>query len=78
MNLQDFRRSYAAAFEEALLEEFPEQDATSIHPSIRYSLTNGGKRLRPFFILAIVQAFGGDPSQPLAWPRLSNISIAIH
>ncbi|MGX7371583.1 polyprenyl synthetase family protein [Aerococcus sanguinicola] len=61
MNLQDFRRSYAAAFEEALLEEFPEQDATSIHPSIRYSLTNGGKRLRPFFILALVQAFGGDP-----------------
>lgn len=63
MNLKDFSQTYAEDFEEALLAEFPDQEATSIHPSIRYSLTNGGKRLRPFFILATVQAFGQDPKR---------------
>ncbi|HNZ64500.1 MAG TPA: polyprenyl synthetase family protein [Smithella sp.] len=55
--------------EEALQRYLPEQDMPDeIYKAVRYSLFNGGKRIRPILCLAAAEAVGGDlaPAMPVA------------
>jgi len=49
---------------EASLEDLPA--AGQLLPAMRYSLLNGGKRLRPLLLLATITTTGGNPAQGLA------------
>ncbi len=58
--LQDFSVHYQARIEQqlsALLARMPEHDTTLIE-AMRYSLLNGGKRMRPLLCYAAAQAVG--------------------
>ena len=59
--LEQERRSVDAALEEHLPAEgeYPER----IHEAIRYSVLNGGKRLRPIIALAATRALGLDAAR---------------
>ncbi len=56
--------------EEALEHYLPGEDniPADIYKAIRYSVFNGGKRIRPIFCLAAAEAIGGDlgPAIPVA------------
>jgi geranylgeranyl diphosphate synthase, type II len=55
--------------EEALQRYLPENDIpTQIYEAVRYSVFNGGKRIRPILCLAAAEAVGGDlaPAMPVA------------
>ena len=56
--------------EEALEHYLPGEDniPTDIYKAVRYSVFNGGKRIRPIFCLAAAEAVGGDlgPAIPVA------------
>lgn len=55
--------------EEALQRYLPENDMPAeIYEAVRYSVFNGGKRIRPILCLAAVEAVGGDlvPAIPVA------------
>lgn len=55
--------------EEALQRYLPENDIPSeIYEAVRYSVFNGGKRIRPILCLAAADAVGGDlvPAIPVA------------
>ena len=55
--------------EEALQRYLPENDIPAeIYEAVRYSLFNGGKRIRPILCLAAAEAVGGDlaPAMPVA------------
>lgn len=55
--------------EEALQRYLPENDMPDeIYKAVRYSLFNGGKRIRPILCLAAAEAVGGDlaPAMPVA------------
>jgi geranylgeranyl diphosphate synthase type II len=55
--------------EEALQRYLPENDLPAeIYEAVRYSLFNGGKRIRPILCLAAAEAVGGDlaPAMPVA------------
>lgn len=53
---------YKALIEEHLLDFLPEIDPKSevLHEAMRYSLTAGGKRIRPALLLAACEFSGGD------------------
>ena len=53
---------YKSIVEEHLLDFIPEIDHKSItiYESMKYSLTAGGKRLRPVLLLAACEFAGGD------------------
>ena len=55
----DFYKSY---IEEHLLDPFPkvESDAETLYDSMKYSLTAGGKRLRPVLLLSSCDLAGGN------------------
>jgi len=55
--------------EEALYRYLPEEGLPSeIYKAVRYSVFNGGKRIRPILCLAAAEAVGGDlaPAMPVA------------
>ena len=55
--------------EEALYRYLPEDGIpTEIYKAVRYSVFNGGKRIRPILCLAAAEAVGGDlvPAMPVA------------
>ena len=55
--------------EEALQRYLPENDIPAeIYEAVRYSVFNGGKRIRPILCLAAAEAVGGDlaPAMPVA------------
>ena len=49
---------------EALLPAVPDGVPASLADAMRYSVTAGGKRLRPILCLASADAVGGDPPSP--------------
>ncbi|MDR1927073.1 MAG: polyprenyl synthetase family protein [Oscillospiraceae bacterium] len=54
----------AALVSRALLDTVPE-DAGVVGEAMRYSLVNGGKRIRPVLTLAFCRLFGGTPEAAL-------------
>ena len=60
--LQDYLKDTAAAVEKALAESLPAEWNVPevLRESMQYSLTAGGKRLRPVFVLAAAEAVRGD------------------
>jgi geranylgeranyl diphosphate synthase, type II len=55
--------------EEALQRYLPENDIPAeIYEAVRYSVFNGGKRIRPILCMAAAEAVGGDlaPAMPVA------------
>ncbi|MEB3185835.1 MAG: farnesyl diphosphate synthase [bacterium] len=63
--VETFWQAHAEAFEAALVASLEEREPASLWQSMRYSCTAGGKRLRPFLVLASCQAAGGDPRAAL-------------
>jgi farnesyl diphosphate synthase len=43
----------------------PEGAQSRVHDAMRYSIFAGGKRLRPFLVLASAELFGADPKGAL-------------
>jgi geranylgeranyl diphosphate synthase type II len=62
MNIDDYLRQRAVLVEEALFRFLPEPATYPpvIHEAIHYSLSAGGKRLRPILALAAGEAVGAD------------------
>ncbi|MBO5045899.1 MAG: polyprenyl synthetase family protein [Clostridia bacterium] len=73
MDFQVRYREYAEEFERALLEFCDKMQflPERLKESMRYSLTIGGKRLRPVLFLSALDMFGLD------WKKELNIAIAI-
>ena len=71
---EEFLRAYLndrqKIVEEALEHYLPGEDniPTDIYKAVRYSVFNGGKRIRPILCLAAAEAVGGDlgPAMPIA------------
>ena len=61
---KDSYQSYVVMVEE-FIDGLP-WDNDVLSQSMRYSLTGGGKRIRPVLALASAEASGGDPAQALA------------
>ncbi|MBI4368579.1 MAG: polyprenyl synthetase family protein [Candidatus Omnitrophica bacterium] len=60
-------KKHAAKIEQAL-DRFlpkPSQHLSKIHEAMRYSVLNGGKRIRPLLCLAVSDMLGGDPKEAL-------------
>jgi geranylgeranyl diphosphate synthase type II len=60
---------YKDFIEEHIMDFIPEVDIKSItlHESMKYSLTNGGKRIRPVLLLAACEFSGGDIKSALPY-----------
>ena len=53
---------------ERTLEDFlprPSQNLPQIHEAMRYSVLNGGKRIRPLLCLTVCDMLGGDGNEAL-------------
>lgn len=67
--LKAYLQDRQAIVEEALYRYLPEEGFPSeIYKAVRYSVFNGGKRIRPILCLAAAEAVGGDlaPAMPVA------------
>lgn len=67
--LKAYLQDRQSIVEEALYRYLPEDGLPSeIYKAVRYSVFNGGKRLRPILCLASAEAVGGDlvPAMPVA------------
>ncbi|MDK7302922.1 polyprenyl synthetase family protein [Aerococcus urinae] len=60
MDLKNFRQSVDSELEAALIDHLGQDSQDSLLASMRYSLENGGKRLRPSLLLATLASFGYD------------------
>ncbi|WP_198435197.1 polyprenyl synthetase family protein [Aerococcus urinae] len=60
MDLKSFRQSIDKDLEAALIAHLGQDSQDSLLASMRYSLENGGKRLRPSLLLATLASFGYD------------------
>ncbi|KAA9234349.1 MULTISPECIES: polyprenyl synthetase family protein [Aerococcus] len=60
MDLKSFRQSINSDLEAALIDHLGQDSQDSLLASMRYSLENGGKRLRPSLLLATLASFGYD------------------
>lgn len=67
MILQSYFFDRRGAIDAALDAYLPPEDRFPpvIYRAMRYSVTNGGKRLRPILTLAACEAVGGDPEKAL-------------
>lgn len=67
MDIKDYFTTTTALIENKLNKLIPEQNNAyrSLFESARYSLLNGGKRLRPLLTLATTQTFGVNPERAL-------------
>ncbi|MAB97169.1 MAG: (2E,6E)-farnesyl diphosphate synthase [Pseudomonadaceae bacterium] len=45
------------------LFQAPQADLQRLYQAMRYSVTNGGKRVRPLLVYAACEALGGDPAK---------------
>ena len=63
--VETFWQAHSGAFESALGSCLAEQEPSNLWQSMRYSSLGGGKRLRPYLVLASCQAAGGDPRMAL-------------
>lgn len=63
MNLNDFQTQQMPLFEDFLINTL--QDGllpnTTLYQAMNYSVSAGGKRIRPLLLLAVLNAFGKDP-----------------
>jgi geranylgeranyl diphosphate synthase, type II len=67
--LKAYLKDRQSIVEEALQRYLPEDDVPAdIYKAVRYSVFNGGKRIRPILCLAAAEAIGGDlaPAIPVA------------
>jgi len=62
---------YKALFDEHLMDCIPDIDQKSItlYDSMRYSLTAGGKRIRPVLLMAACEFCGGSAEEALPYAR---------
>ncbi len=58
-----FRETHLEAFEAYLLGHIDSVSGTELEESMNYSLSAGGKRLRPLLLLAVLEAFGEEVEQ---------------
>ncbi|MGL4484329.1 MAG: polyprenyl synthetase family protein [Anaerovoracaceae bacterium] len=67
--LNEKYNEYKGLIDEHILDFIPEIDSKSIvlYESIKYSLTSGGKRIRPVLLLAACEFGKGDPHQALTY-----------
>ncbi|NLL18648.1 MAG: polyprenyl synthetase family protein [Clostridia bacterium] len=67
MKIEEYLRQKALLVEEALFRFLPEPTAYPpvIHEAMHYSLSAGGKRLRPILALAAGEAVGADDCRPM-------------
>ncbi|MHB0913049.1 MAG: polyprenyl synthetase family protein [Armatimonadota bacterium] len=66
MNLEAYLTERCALIDSALAAYLPEERFPEvIYQAMRYSVLDGGKRLRPVLVLAGCEAAGGDPSLAL-------------
>lgn len=63
MKFQELNRHYKALFEQFMLDAIPDHSQTQLEEAMRYSLSAGGKRLRPLILFAVLKAFG-KPVEP--------------
>ncbi|WP_209020060.1 polyprenyl synthetase family protein [Jeotgalibacillus proteolyticus] len=62
--LQSFIKTYKDMVESVMVDEIDRLKAPlSLKKSMHYSLTAGGKRIRPILMLAVMSAFGADCSK---------------
>ena len=66
-DIKDVLKQYAARFNREIdrFFPFPEGDEKRVSEAMHYSLTRGGKRLRPFLIYETAGLFGIDFEQSL-------------
>ncbi|MCC5894594.1 MAG: polyprenyl synthetase family protein [Alkalibacterium sp.] len=66
MEFQELSTEYKEMFEQFMIESIPDQSRTQLEESMRYSLSAGGKRLRPLILFAVLKAFGqaAEPAFP--------------
>lgn len=60
---ESFKGRYKETFEKYLLSHIDAQSGTELEASMNYSLSAGGKRLRPLLLLAVLEAFGQEVEQ---------------
>ncbi|API89955.1 hypothetical protein BKP56_12100 [Marinilactibacillus sp. 15R] len=60
MKFQEFYQNEFDGFEEYGLNLIAPKSGTVIEEAMSYSLTAGGKRLRPMLLLAVIKAYGKD------------------
>lgn len=67
MNLQPYLTEKCRLIDQALAEYLPPEDRYPevIYQAMRYSVLNGGKRIRPVLVLAACEAVGGDQQKIL-------------
>lgn len=67
MNLQDYLAEKCRLIDSAMQEYLPPEDRfpDAIYRAMRYSVLNGGKRLRPVLTLAACEAVGGNDETAL-------------
>ncbi len=67
MDLNALLKNYKEMVENRIDELFPENDVKykSVIDAARYSLLNGGKRIRPVIMLEFCRLCGGEPKQAL-------------
>lgn len=58
MKFQDLSLHYKENFEQYMLDSIPDNSQTQLEEAMRYSLSAGGKRLRPLILFAVLKAFG--------------------
>ncbi|MCL7462813.1 (2E,6E)-farnesyl diphosphate synthase [Pseudomonas sp. NW5] len=68
MNLADYQRGCQTRVDAALeaLLQAPSAELSHLYAAMRYSVTNGGKRVRPLLAYAACQALGGAPERATA------------
>ena len=55
-----FKENNVQSFEEYMLSHIESVSGTELEESMDYSLSAGGKRLRPLLLLAVLESFGAD------------------
>lgn len=57
---ETFKKNNIQSFEKYMLSHIESVSGTEIEESMNYSLSAGGKRLRPLLLLAVLESFGAD------------------
>ena len=57
---ETFKKSNIQSFEKYMLSHIESVSGTELEESMNYSLSAGGKRLRPLLLLAVLESFGAD------------------
>ncbi|RYY02912.1 MAG: (2E,6E)-farnesyl diphosphate synthase [Gammaproteobacteria bacterium] len=78
MSFSDFARDSQRRVDHALHDYLPlDQDPTRLREAMRYSLFNGGKRVRPTLVYASAIAIRGDALTETYLPMLNRVASAL-